>query len=487
MTSERSPSSAPTVVSRSFCAAASHPVVFLTSCSFLLTGIGEAAAIYLNAPRIAVAGIAWYGLTLLISLAAGGWRAMMPGLLLVLPLITMEVGFGNTERTLSADKVALAVIASAWVAQRAPRALRRLARRPVVRGWAAFLGIAALSSIGQGLGSAQVWGLLRDAAYATVFLVALDQFDEPETRRSALELGGLAAGFAAAISVLEWALRLGGHPVVFYFKHGTMADEPAAGGTIGHLNFLAAYLVLFSPILAALWLANRGRRRLLGSVPLILGALALLYARSMGAWLGLAAGAGLFAWFAASDPIEARVKRSIVPGVLIIVMLTAAVVAVKASYSPASFTVRIAAYRIGLAAIKDRPLLGHGSGGFAREYQHYEQLVYGRPLREFRLRGAKLSAHSSFLDVAVDRGILGLAAFAALLGAIVVPALRACARARAGAERILLAGVIAGVSGFVIQAFTENLFDFSKIAAIFWIIAAALVRLTEVQPERPMA
>ena len=55
-------------------------------------------------------------------------------------------------------------------------------------------------------------------------------------------------------------------------------------------------------------------------------------------------------------------------------------------------------------------------------------------------------------------------------------------------ESVAITAVIAlFATTFVVQAFTENLFQYSKVAAMFWIMAAALVRLSEAAPERPAA
>lgn len=447
-----------------------------------LTVLGESVAIGLHSPAAAVATVAWYG-SMFAILAWWRFPVALIGLVVALPLITIETGFGDVRKTLSADKVALAVVCGMWMVRRVPWIWRELARVRAVGCWGVFLGIQMLSVARNGLTVGEAWGVARDAVSAIVFIAALDQFADPESRTTALSAGGVAAGLVAALAIVEWVGQRLGHPMVFYFKHGTMLDERVAGSTIGHVNFLGAYLSLLTLASAGAWLASRGRRRRVALASCILGVLALLYARSMGAWLGLVAGAGVVAWCVRGDSSD-RVRRSALLAVLAVFAIGGTVIAAKAQQSPNSFGVRLSAYRIGLAALADRPLLGYGADGYAREYYRYEDRVFGRALTEFRKPQDKLSAHSSFLDVAVDRGLLGLAAFVTVLGVLLVPAFRVCS-GRQNEERLVLAGVLAGMLAFTAQALTENLFEFSKVAALFWIMAAMLVRLTETVAARP--
>jgi len=59
---------------------------------------------------------------------------------------------------------------------------------------------------------------------------------------------------------------------------------------------------------------------------------------------------------------------------------------------------------------------------------------------------------------------------------VLLAGFRAYLRADDRATKLLIGGLMAGLVAFMIQALTENLFAYSKVAAIFWILAAALVR-----------
>lgn len=81
---------------------------------------------------LAVATVIWYGLVFGV-LAWYSLPLALIGLVVALPLITVEVGLGDVEKTLSTDKVALAVVVAVWLVRRAPAAWSRLIRLPPVR------------------------------------------------------------------------------------------------------------------------------------------------------------------------------------------------------------------------------------------------------------------------------------------------------------------------------------------------------------------
>ncbi|MCB9871879.1 MAG: O-antigen ligase family protein [Planctomycetes bacterium] len=112
----------------------------------------------------------------------------------------------------------------------------------------------------------------------------------------------------------------------------------------------------------------------------------------------LAAGVGL--WWALGDAPRAPQQPN-----------TAAVAA------PSTVEVRLELWRGGLDMVRDRPILGHGSGQFGTEYPRYRR---GREweLSTFggRFLAAPAAAHNDFLQVAIETGLPGLVLL--LVGAV---------------------------------------------------------------------
>jgi O-antigen ligase len=292
-----------------------------------------------------------------------------------------------------------------------------------------------------------------------------------------LGAAGLAGGVVAGLGLVEAGIRLGGHDLALYFKQGTMVTHYSFGSTIGHTNYLAAYLALvLAPLVALAAVADGGwRRGWLAASAAVIG-LVLALARSIGALVGLSVGALV----AAVLTFKAKPSRraGLVLGLLLLIVTAGgATVAVrKLADSTNPIGVRVATLQIGLVAIAERPIAGFGADGYSRESNRLERQVFGRPLTEFRAPSEPLSAHNAYLDLAVERGLPALATFVGLLGAVLLAGFRAYRRADDRATKLLIGGLMAGLVAFMIQALTENLFAYSKVAAIFWILAAALVR-----------
>jgi O-antigen ligase len=441
-----------------------------------LTALGDAAAVAWRSPTLGTLTIAWYGC----ALAALAWidfpRALLATVVTV-PLVTLEIGFGDVGKTLSGDKVALVALTTVWLIRFGRSRALPLVRLGPVRWWVALLVVAGLSAVRNGATWTQAWGVLELGVYALVFCAALDALDDSRRARAACTVFAAAAGAVGLLTVVEWVSFRLGRPIAFYFKHHTMADAWAPGGTIAHVNFLGAYLDLTLPVTAATALTLHGRARTLAWAALGVQGLALLYARSMGAWVGLA-GALVVAAIVTARYTTARSLRASVVGACALVAITGAVVmTVKLRERTVPIRIRTATSRIGLAAVLERPLLGYGAQGYPAQSTRLERRLFGRDLTEWHRVAEPLSAHSAYVDVAVERGLPGLAAFVGLLASVIAAGVVAYRRRGDPVSRVLALGLITGLTGYAIDAFTDNMFSFSKVAAAFWIAAAVVVRL----------
>jgi putative inorganic carbon (HCO3(-)) transporter len=193
--------------------------------------------------------------------------------------------------------------------------------------------------------------------------------------------------------------------------------------------------------------------------------LAMTYTR--GAWLGLAAGAAAFL------PMSRRSRWALLA---ILVLLPTLLFFGPRELShrfrsmsdpdEAGIKERVYMWRSGVSMWREHPLLGWGPGGVKREYTRYA-------LPEaFKKRTGHV--HNTPLQILVERGVLGLAAWLTIWIAFyrhAIGALRALDANRARA-RALVAGSIAAVTGFLVAGLSEYNFGDSEVVMVAWAVMA---------------
>jgi O-antigen ligase/polysaccharide polymerase Wzy-like membrane protein len=196
-----------------------------------------------------------------------------------------------------------------------------------------------------------------------------------------------------------------------------------------------------------------------------LGGLAMTYTR--GAWIGLGAGA------AALLPMSRRGRLALLVGLAllpIIFLLGPQDLShrFRSMFDPAEAGIqeRIYMWRSGAAMWRERPLLGWGPGGVKREYSRYAQPA------AFKQRTGHV--HNTPLQILVERGVLGLAAWLAIWLAFYRHAIGLLKRLELGRtrERALVAGSIAAVTGFLVAGLSEYNFGDSEVVMVAWTIMA---------------
>jgi len=251
-----------------------------------------------------------------------------------------------------------------------------------------------------------------------VYWMAVNRFREP--KKLALFLVALFLGALAetAIGAVQVALRLG--PPEFLIGGAILR----AYGTFGQPNPLAGYLNLSLPILLGVALFTGVRwLKVLAWLAVVAVATILVITLSRGAWLGFSVALlvmGVVAsrrlavaiWLgllALSIVILAAVFGVIPFGVTTSVLAAFGLAGVNFdSVTAENFSAvqRLAFWQAGLNMFVDNPVLGVGIGNYIQAYPKYAasgwQLVLGH-------------AHDYYLNAAAETGLVGLAAYLALV------------------------------------------------------------------------
>jgi len=326
-------------------------------------------------------------------------------------------------------------------------------------------------------------GAFTSLACLVVFLAAAWQ---PQVR----EWQGLLLGAIELTSIM-----VAGYGILQYIGLDPLPWQPSAAGrafsTLGHPNFLAAYLVLVIPVVGAhLLSAVSWPARLFRSTVLGANVLCLYLTFSRSGWLGLLTAVG---FVAALQLIYSR-RRSwwlVGIGCAFVILAASSLVAYLdpaglVSRSPlepvhsflrgksATAHVRALTWSGVWKLIADRPVLGFGPETF--------RLIFPRafpPLLSIYGGAAAAGdhAHNELLDWALNTGLLGVAAYVSWFATVMWTGLRSLSDIADNAQRTLLIGLLAAMVGYTVQ----NQLSFVTIAPMsyFWMIAGWAVAISQ--------
>ena len=251
-----------------------------------------------------------------------------------------------------------------------------------------------------------------------------------------------------------------------------------ARGSIGP-GPLATQVVLVAPLLLlVLWPAPSGMGRSRSFAGGVAAALVLvgLAGESRVLWVALGTAAMTAFLFCTArmprdHPSRAPVRRALVIGIAVLAALMFASAEYKMRYYPKadstvdvlSYDLRPTLWQVALRQIEAKPVFGHGYG---RDIVAAEMRAASEPL------GQTLNhAHNVFLDVAVQLGSIGLAAFVALLATLAMAFARL--NEREGGLALAVVG-LATLAGFLAKNLTDDFFERPH-TLVFWAVAGMLL------------
>ena len=356
-------------------------------------------------------------------------------------------------------------------ATRAETVWRSPRLRWVLLAACAFLAVCAASIAVSGFPALSARGLVSKwLEYLLFMVIVADVCARPRVVTRALAFVAWAAAGVVAHAVIQITFVLQSkayahHPLWYYRRMMGPYENPID---------LATYLMVVGFVLLAYAFTRRGQSRWrLGALVALL-ALCLADTRAVGAWLG--AGAGLLVMAVLSPAF----RRAGLIALLVAGALGAAALQREGRFSGVmarsdiGVMDRWAMWQAALGMIRDRPVLGHGLNTFMANYLTY--WVGGERMPRY--------AHNCYLQVAAETGLVGLAAFLWLLGALFVHLWRAPPRLPAQ-ERLLLSGLCAGLVAFAVQAGLDTNFYALRQAALFWVLAGVAIGLSEQPATNP--
>jgi len=305
-----------------------------------------------------------------------------------------------------------------------------------------------------------------------VFVSILDRATAPRQwviATGVMVLIGVIFAFGAPFGVL-WSGSAG-------FDFGALTTryfpQLARGANV---NNVAGTLEVAVPLALALIAAKQKPWHLIGAVALAPLLVMLLLLQSRGAWLAVLMGLVVYATL---------YRRWILPFVPLV--LLGGLVLNNAFGDPLPTNAiggdtrdavtlgdRTEIWREGLRLLSRSPILGIGVNGFAA----YGKPVVGTGTGEYALVGNH--SHNLFLQITLDTGILGLAAFLALLATAALTAWRVYRRPNpAPIARALAIGLLAAFAVIVTHSMFDMIFWGIKAGIFLWAVLALAIAVGE--------
>jgi O-antigen ligase len=381
-----------------------------------------------------------------------GWASFGP----VKWAIATAAGFGAVAALLWRRRIALhTTSAVAW---------------SLFLGWGVVVSLAAVDPLSSWLGTPdRHLGLAAYLLFGLLFATG-----QAMTGRVDVMMVLRAAVVALAAAGVYTLLELAGVAPV-----DVAVDSGRAGGPFGSAAYLGAACALLLPVAVGAAVdglgSSRWRWAAVGAASL--GGVAAVSAQTRAAWVGLAA-AALVA-IPVARPWLARRPWAVAAGVAVLVLVVVVTpmgdrLRGVVDLEDGTARGRIDEWQVGFAVLWAHPVLGTGFEGYRIAFPGEVDAEYER---RYTRETIPDRAHNGALDVGVATGLVGMAAYLAAAGWLVVRAWRGL---RSGTA--WLAGVAAGIVGYLVQQ--QFLFPLAEVDPVFWVLAGLLVAATTVGGSR---
>ncbi len=280
-----------------------------------------------------------------------------------------------------------------------------------------YWSIAAVATAFSPVKAAALQGLIKLSLYMLFFALSERVMRSPKWRSGLIAVYLLTALVVSLYGVRQWIF--GADALATWTDpQSELANTTRVYSYLGNPNLLAGYLLPAIPLsLAAVFAWKGWLPKLLAVVMVGLNASSLIFTFSRGGWLGLVVSSSVLAllllywllpllpriWqFWAFPALLGGLAVVIVLAVMFVPAIRTRVLSIFADRNDSSNNFRINVWAAVQEMIRDRPILGIGPGNeaFNKVYPLYQRPGF-----------TALSAYSIFLELLVEAGAIGFAAF----------------------------------------------------------------------------
>ncbi|MCF7801534.1 MAG: O-antigen ligase family protein [Candidatus Marinimicrobia bacterium] len=305
---------------------------------------------------------------------------------------------------------------------------------------------------------------------------------EDNIKQFAWVLGAVAA-IQSVLGILQY------FTLIPWTSNFFVGYETQVFGTFKNPNLLGAFLALSLPLIFFLiYSSSKGKRILwLGVLMLIL--FALLGSKSRGAWVAALIGTAVYWWNSIPSVRNYFQKRSGSKLILIIAIFLTCLPFFYYLYhlNPASVNGRFFIWSVSRNMIRDDILTGVGFGNFGLHWLYYQGATFAQSNNfDYSLAISLQSAHSQYLQIFAESGIIGLILFFTLIG-FVFKAFYKSQNPRITTGNQITTMLFCSIVILLIHGLVEDVFTSIPIQTIFLIMLSLFVSATvpEIIPRSP--
>lgn len=338
-----------------------------------------------------------------------------------------------------------------------------------------FIAACLLSIINSGFISLSIRAIFtKTLKFAALFFITKEIINTEEKLRDFIVMAAIASFIALMNGLMQHFFThedlLRGYPSFLYDAYRPFILGVPTSSFPYPNDFAAWILMVLFPAMSFVILARSGWRS--KAMALAISALALhslFLTHVRGAWLAGVASFGIF--------MIAKFKKA---GAVVLVVALAVLVINRGVSEKflrfASFKDRVVMWTNSTKLFVRHPVIGNGLNTF---YVNYAKV------REDEYRDKKGSyAHNCYLQMAVETGLVGLAAFLFFVFSVLFKSLKYMVFRKGGEYDWLVAGLTAGLVAFLVHSAVDTNLYSLPLAALFWLGMGMLVSVMRIQGGR---
>ncbi len=245
--------------------------------------------------------------------------------------------------------------------------------------------------------------------------------------------------------------------------------------TMGNSNAVAQYLIMVIPVALGIMLHSKNFKWMLvwACIISIMGS-CLILTFAKGAWLGLA---GALLFFVALNARK-KVTVMVLVGIVAVLFITGLFVngrlaqIFKEEEKDATFIGRVVMWQSSIRMLQVHPFLGSGLNNFYLLFPKYQVSKFNEVLPNRR----PMQVHNDYIQLAVEVGILGLAAF---LWIVVRYMKYGMSIIKSNGDKWLTSGLVCGIIALLIHSLTDFGLQMPAPAMMMWVFMGITVAAGE--------